>query len=116
MTHGTRIPPGGSIRIPPGGQVTLEICQGATIQDPEGGPPLEVSSQVLPDAMAVYFLGITIIECTRAMERHTQALEHHEVIIKRAARWQKIFLIAIASLLAVSVGNLAVYLWGTLHG
>jgi hypothetical protein len=115
MTHGTRIPPGGSIRIPPGGHVTLEISQGGVYQDRAGGPALEVSSQVLPDAMAVYLLATTIIECTRGMERHTQALERYEVVTKRHARWHKILGIATASLLAVSLGNLAFYLWGVWH-
>jgi hypothetical protein len=107
---------GGGIRIPPGGQVTLEISQASVIQDPAGGPPLEVSSQVLPDAMAAYFLGTAIVECTRTMESHTQALERYEVVSKRATRWQKIFSIVLFVLLAVSTGNLAFWLWGHFHG
>jgi hypothetical protein len=112
---------GGRFSIPPGGRVRLELSR--VIQDPQGGPPLDVSSEVLPDALAVYFLGTTIAECTRGMERHTEALEHqsqllerYEVVTRRATRWQKIFLVGLAALLAASLGNLGFYLWHGLHG
>jgi hypothetical protein len=107
----TRIGPGGSFTIPPGGRVTLELSQAGVIQDPEGGPPIEVSSEVLPDAMAVYFLGTTIMECTRAMERHGEALERHGTLTRRATRWQKIWIVAAIALLVVSLVNLGFHLW-----
>jgi hypothetical protein len=110
----TRLPPGGGFSIPPGGRVMIEISQGGVIQDRQGGPPLEVSSEVLPDAMAVYFLGTAIIDATRQMERHTQALERYEAVTRRATRWQKIYLVGVVALLVVSLVNLGFYLWGTL--
>jgi hypothetical protein len=82
----TRIPPGGSFSIPPGGQVTLEISPVGTYQDPQGGPPIEVSNEVLPDAMAVYFLGTAIVECTRTRSSATRSLPNAAIAGGRSPR------------------------------
>jgi hypothetical protein len=96
-----------SIRIPPGGSVTLEITtdeQGNVIdtrpmsasaphtmhmQDPIGGPPLVVSNQLKPDPMAIYLLATTIVEATRALDEHTQAVNRNREAADRAAATQE---------------------------
>ena len=109
------------IRIPPGGHVTLEITPETmqVIQDPIGGPPIEVSHHVMPDAM----LSISIIECTRALESHEAEIqktrETHlrvEAAYNRTAWWSKAVVIGCGVLVAVSLGNFVTYMWGLLHG
>jgi hypothetical protein len=42
---------------------------------------------------------------------HPDPLERYEILTKRSHRWWKISTIMFATLLAVSLGNLAFYLW-----
>jgi hypothetical protein len=65
---GDPVPPGG-IRIPPGGSATIEVEMGAEFRDRLGGPPIEVSSRLRPDPTAIYFLAMTIRDCTEAIAR-----------------------------------------------
>jgi hypothetical protein len=97
------------IRIPPGGEATLEVTIGAdgrvesrvvgheigahaTMQDPVGGPPLVVSDKLKPDPMAIYLLGTAIVDATRALDEHTQAVKQHREAADRAAAAQEALL------------------------
>ena len=126
----------GGIRVPPGGHVTLEISQDgkmravvqeqverAGLQDPIGGPPIEVSSHLMPDAMALYLLSTSIIDCTRQLASHEaeiqKARETHlevEAAYKRAAFWSRAVFISCTCLAVVGAVNFAIAIWGALHG
>jgi hypothetical protein len=84
-------------RIPPGGQLTVEIESAAVLQDPGGGPPIEVSSRLLPDPLAIYFHALAVVAATRA--------------VQRLARWQKITGIAFCVLMVSGALNLAWAIW-----
>ena len=118
-----RIPPG---TIPPNAGVDIDLSQVPiqVLQDQvAGGPPIEVSSQVIPDAMALYMLSTCIIDCTRALESHEAATRSHEAHLEqvrdaneRAAWWSRAVVVACVFLAVVSLGNFGVYVWGWLHG
>jgi hypothetical protein len=79
----------------PGG--TLDIESRAVMEDPQGGPPIEVSSRLQPDPMALYFLGSAIVNATRAIERYL--------------RWQKIAAITLVFLMGFSAANFVLSFW-----
>src|SRR6516225_7533572 len=127
----------GGIRLPPGGHVTLEISQDGmrvvqqeqvqthtqTYTDPLGGPPLEVSSHLMPDAMALYLLSTSLIECARALESHEavvqRAMDTNKQVAAasdRSAWWSKGVIIACGVLAAISFGNFGFSLWDLWRG
>ena len=126
----------GSIRVPPGGHVRLEISQDgkmrvvgqeqverAVLQDPIGGPPLEVSSEVVPDAKALYLLSTCIIECTRQLASHEAATRSHDAVVEQACKaqeratfWSRSVFITCTCLAVVGAVNFAIAMWGALHG
>jgi len=116
----TRIPGG---TIPPNVDVDLEFAQAQAIQDPIGGPPLEVSSHLVPDAMALYMLSTCIIGATRQLESHEAATRSHEAVLEqvrkaqeRAIFWSRAVVIGCAVLGVLSSVSFAFYMWGVLHG
>ena len=113
------------IRIPPGGHVTLEITPETmqVIQDPIGGPPIEVSHHVMPDAMALYLLSTSLIECARALESHEavvqRAMDANKQLVAasdRSAWWSRGVIIACGVLAAISFGNFGFSLWDLWRG
>ena len=56
----------GEIRIGPGESVQIEY--GATFGD-QHGPPIEVSSKLRPDPLSIYWLGMTLRDCTEEVAR-----------------------------------------------
>lgn len=126
-----------SIRIPPGSSVELELAideygnvrstrvrstrqvgetqqigDTATMHDPVGGPPLLVSSRLRPDPMAMYLLATAIIDATRALDQHTEAVERHDKL------W-RVFRLAVLVISALSTTvlllDLARFLWWHVH-
>jgi len=103
------IPPGGQLKFeiegPAGGAVHLDVepPRDRQIVDPTGGRPVRVSTWVLPDAMATYFLGMALVDATRAVE-------HNNELHERSLRWQKLSTAAVIACGSAAVALLALRL------
>jgi hypothetical protein len=86
MTKSVRIAPGLEVEVDDDTTVT---AVGAVIRDPLGGYPLNVSSRLQPDPMAIYLLAIAILEATRVITQHKEEIARHRAAVERAAHWQR---------------------------
>lgn len=100
-----RLPPAGKAQLeikgPPGGRVhvNLEPPAQEIFRDPAGGPPIEVSAWVQPDALAIYVLAAALMDATRAIDDQRQAAER---AVEAYTRMKNKWLLGLAGVFALT--------------
>jgi hypothetical protein len=100
--------------LPPGIEVTREIV------DSRDGSGIRVSSALKPDPMAIYFLAVTLRDCTEAIKAAVEAqikrIADYDAMAAKHHRWSAMLSIGImavcSGLLVVTGLGLVRAVWG----